>query len=93
MNIFCNSSFVKLCPPCEQTREPINLKPDRYKSPMQSSILWLTNSLLFLNPLLFKILLPFTIKALSKLPPFAKPNFLVDLYPHIYKKYGTQTHD
>ena len=48
--------------------------PERYISPIQSRILWFTNSLLFLNPSLFNNLNLSTTKALSKLPPLARPS-------------------
>ena len=48
-----------------------------YKSPIQSSILWLTNSFEFLNPFSFSILSSFTTIAFSRDPPLARPFFLI----------------
>ena len=51
------------------------LYPDKNRSPIQSNILWFTNSRVFLNPSLFKILLFLTTTAFSKLPPLPRFNF------------------
>ncbi|SVB80176.1 uncharacterized protein METZ01_LOCUS233030 [marine metagenome] len=47
--------------------------PAKYKSPIESNILWRTNSSLNLRPSLFKILLFPTTTAFSSDPPRAKP--------------------
>ena len=49
---------------------------DKNRSPIQSRILWFTNSFLFLSPSLFKISLSLTTTAFSRLPPLANPALL-----------------
>src|SRR5260364_101630 len=69
-----NSALFSACPDLCAAYAPISGCPARYRSPIASSILCLTNSSSYRNPSLFRIRYSSSTITLSMLPPRARPS-------------------